>query len=107
MNILTRWGMGISASTVALALLSGATQAQQPAAAAHVVPVATHTATKHLTHKAGSKCGGLDETTCSASPGCTWAAATKTKTGKEVTAYCRTKPRTTSAAAKPGAHIKK
>jgi hypothetical protein len=102
-NILTRWGMSVSAATVALTLVSGATQARGPAAVAHVAPAAT----KQPAHKAASKCGGLDETACSASPGCTWAAATKTKTGKDVTAYCRTKPKITSASAKPRERIKK
>jgi hypothetical protein len=109
--------MGLSAATVALALLSGATQAQQavavaPVTKAAVTPAAAQTEPKKLARRVASKCKGLDETTCSGTPGCTWVAATKTKTGREVKAYCRTKSRTAGksaapAGAKPGEPAKK
>ena len=103
MNLLARWSTAVSAAIVALALFSGATQAQQLTAVAHVAKPATAPA---VTHRVASKCSGLDETACSANPGCTWVAASKTKAGKEVKAHCRTKS-TTGAAAKPGEHTKK
>ncbi len=117
-KILTGWGVAVSATTVALVLLTGETQAQQPAlvapvATAAVTPApAAQTEPKKLARRAGSKCRGLDEMVCSATSGCSWIGATKTKTGKEVKAYCRTKPKTTGkpaapAAAKPGEPLKK
>jgi hypothetical protein len=100
-NILTGWSMGLSAAALALALLAGAAQAQQPApvapvAKAAVTPAAAQTESKKLARRAASKCRGLEEMACGASLGCTWVAATKTKAGKEVKAHCRTKPKTKS-----------
>jgi hypothetical protein len=116
-KILTRWGVAVSATTVALVLLTGETRAQQsalvaPVATAAVTPAAAQTEPKKLARRAGSKCRGLDEMACGATSGCTWIAPTKTKTGKEVKAYCRTKPKTTGkpaapAAVKPGEPVKK
>jgi hypothetical protein len=117
-KILTRWGVAVSSATVALVLLTGETRAQQPALVAPVATAAVTPATaaqtepKKLARRAGSKCRGLDEMACGAISGCTWIAATKTKTGKEVKAYCRTKPKTTGkpaapAAVKPGEPMKK
>jgi hypothetical protein len=109
--------MGLPAAAVALALFSGATQAQQPVTVAPVAktavaPAAAQTEPKKLARRVASKCKGLDETACSGTPGCAWIAATKTKTGREVKAYCRTKARTAGkpagpAGAKPGEPAKK
>jgi hypothetical protein len=115
-KILTRWGMGVSATTVALVLLTGATLAQQPApvvapvAKVAVTPSAAQTEPKKLARRVASKCRGLAEAACGTTPGCTWIAPTKTKAGKEVKAYCRTKSKTKPAApavTKPGESTKK
>jgi hypothetical protein len=114
---LTRWGVGVSTTTVALVLFTGATLAQQPALVAPVTkaavtPAAAQTEPKKPARRAASKCRGLDETACGTTPGCTWVAATRTKAGKEVKAYCRTRSKTTGkpatpAATKPGEPTKK
>jgi hypothetical protein len=116
-KILIRWGMGVSAAAVALAMFASAAPAQQPAtvapvAKAAVTPAAVQTEPKKMARRAASKCRGLDERACGAMPECTWVAPRTTKAGKEVKAYCRTKPKTTGrpaapAAVKPGEPMKK
>jgi hypothetical protein len=113
---LTRWGVGVSTTTVAFVLFAGATLAQQPALVAPVTkaaitPAAAQTEPKKPARRAASKCQRLDEMICGATPGCTWVAATKTKAGKDVKAYCRTRSKTrgkpaTPAATKPGESTK-
>ena len=106
MKMLTRWGMGVSAAAVALAMFAGAAPAQQqvaPVAKAAVTPVAAQTEPKKIARRAASKCRGLDERACGTMPECTWVPPRTTKTGKEVRAYCRTKPKTTGRPAAPAA----
>ncbi len=40
-----------------------------------------------------SACKGLEQKACGAKSDCSWIAATKRKDGKDVKAYCRTKPK--------------
>jgi hypothetical protein len=105
-KILNHLGMGISAATVALALVAGAAQAQQPAqvapaARAALAPAAATTEPKKTARRAASKCRGLVEMACAGIPECTWVPARTTKAGKEVKGYCRTKPRSTGRPAAP------
>jgi hypothetical protein len=88
---LIHW-VGASAAAVALGLFAITAEAQQKAPAA-----------KAPEKKAASPCQGIDEKACAANAECTWVAATKTKAGKEVKAYCRAKPKTEAKApaAKP------
>jgi hypothetical protein len=105
-KVLIRWGMGVSAAAVALAMFAGAAPAQQqvaPVAKAAVTPVAAQTEPKKIARRAASKCRGLDEMACGATAQCTWVAASKTKTGRELRAHCRAKPKTTGRPAAPAA----
>ena len=47
-----------------------------------------------------SACNKLDEKACGGNTDCSWIAATKRKDGKEVSAYCRAKPKSVRAAPK-------
>ena len=47
-----------------------------------------------------STCNKLEEKSCATNTDCSWIAATKRKDGKEVSAYCRNKPKSTKAAPK-------
>ncbi len=44
-----------------------------------------------LAVQAASECKGLDQTACSANPGCSWVSGYKRQDGKEVAAYCKSK----------------
>jgi hypothetical protein len=102
---LVHW-VSASAATLALGLFAITAVAQQPAPATKA-PAAKAPAPKAPQKKAVSPCQDLDEAACKANAECSWVAATKTKTGKEVKAYCRVKPKTAAKASPKAAQPKK
>jgi hypothetical protein len=107
---LVHW-VSASAATLALGLFAITAGAQQPAptakAPAAKAPAAKAPAPKAPQKKAVSPCQDLDEAACKANTECSWVAATKTKTGKEVKAYCRVKAKTAAKAPPKAAEPKK
>ena len=74
-----------------------------PAAKAPAAPSAPATAKAVPAKKPAtpvSTCNKLEEKACATNTDCSWIAATKRKDGKEVSAYCRNKPKSTKAAPK-------
>lgn len=92
-------GRTIAIATVALAAAAFAAQAQTTPAPA--TPATKAPAAKAVPKKAtkpapatASQCKGLAQPACTAKAAeCTWIAAAKTKKGKEIKAYCRSKPK--------------
>jgi hypothetical protein len=97
--------MGVSAATIALMMIGYGAQAQQKAPQPSTTPSATTTAAKTTksdkkTDKKASQCKGLEQEACAAKADeCSWVAASTTKLGKEIKAYCRTKPKAAAARA--------
>ena len=80
------WGLSASAIAALLALSATAfaqTSTQTTTAPVKAPPKAT----------TASACKGLDQAACTGNTTCTWIAATKRKDGKDVKAYCRSKPK--------------
>lgn len=94
-----RWGLGLGAMGLALALISGAAYAQAPKAEPKAAPAKTEK--KAATKKPPSACHGLDEKACGANATCSWIKATKTKAGVQRKAYCRLKSSPPKKAAAP------
>lgn len=113
MNHLNKFAVSVTAAA-ALVLTAFAAHAQlappapkaqpaPPAAKAPAAPPAATAPAKTAAKKPAapqSACNKLDEKGCSANTDCSWIAATKRKDGKEVAAYCRSKPKSTRAAPK-------
>jgi hypothetical protein len=100
---IVRWSTGVCVAAVALALNLGVANAQQkaPDAKAPDAVKKVQAAPKKAAAPAAPKCNDLKvEAACGVAPGCQWIAASKTKVGKEIKAYCRTAPK---AKAKPAA----
>ncbi|MDX2156716.1 MAG: hypothetical protein SFW09_09415 [Hyphomicrobiaceae bacterium] len=99
-----RWGASACVAALALALNCGVASAQLQKAPETKAEPAKKEAAKPATpakKAAAPKCNDLkEEAACGAGPGCQWVAASKTKAGKEIKAYCRTAPK---AKAKPAA----
>lgn len=119
MNTIRR-SLCVAISSVVIGLFAAQATAQQPPAAPATAPAAKSTAvtapvtksapatstataqpkaTKAPAAKAKSKtaasvCKGLEQKACATKSECGWIAATKRKDGKQVKAYCRTKPAT-------------
>ena len=79
-----RWGASACVAALALALNCGVASAQ--------LQKAPDTKTE-APAKPKSVCKGLDETACGADTSCKWIAASKTKKGKDISAYCRKAPK--------------
>jgi len=97
-----RWGASACVAALALALNCGVASAQlqkTPDTKTEAPPKK-----KAAPIKTKSACAGLDETACGGNATCQWVAASTTKKGKEVKAYCRTAPK---AKAKPKPTAKK
>jgi hypothetical protein len=98
-----RKSLGIALTSLVVGLFAFQATAQTPpppaAKAAPAQPKATK-APAAKTKTTASVCKGLEQKACSAKTECGWIAATKRKDGKQVKAYCRTKP--ASSAAKKG-----
>lgn len=95
-----RWSASASMVALALALNCGVASAQQQKAPESAKTAPAKKATPEA-KKAAPACNSLKvEAACSVAPGCQWIAASKTKAGKEVKAYCRT---ASKAKAKPAA----
>ena len=101
------WAMSIMAAGFAIGVCMSNASAQQPttpppaAKSTPAAPAAKAAAPKKevkKTAKSASACQGLEEKACGAKTECGWVHATKRKDGKEVKAYCRTKPKTTGKA---------
>jgi hypothetical protein len=91
---IVRWGTGACVAALALALSCGVASAQQKAPETKKAEPVKKAAAK-------PKCNTLkEEAACGAGDGCQWVAASKSKAGKEIKAYCRTAPKTK---AKPAA----
>lgn len=101
MKALKTIGLMASTLTLAVALTAASAYAQQPAPTAPAKAPAATTTKKETKEakKAPSACKGLDQAACSANSACTYIAATKSKKGKEIKAYCRSKPTSTKAKA--------
>jgi hypothetical protein len=105
-----RWGASACVAALALALNCGVASAQQQKApeapkTAPVkkapAPVAKKEAAAAPKKAAAPACKALkDETACTGGTNCQWVAASKTKAGKEIKAYCRTAPKAKAPAAK-------
>ena len=109
MNTIRR-SLCVAISGVVIGLFAAQATAQQPPAAPATAPAAKSApaastataqpkATKAPAAKAKSKtaasvCKGLEQKACATKSECGWIAATKRKDGKQVKAYCRTKPAT-------------
>ena len=94
--------MGVSAATLALVMIGYGAEAQQKAPQSSTTPPATTTAAKATTKtdKKTSQGKGLEQADCEAKTDeCSWVAASKTKLGKEIKAYCRSKPKPAAAKA--------
>ena len=94
-----RWLLKLGVASLALALIGGAASAQQKAPepkatpkAETKAPAAKKAPAKKTPKKAASPCQGLTEAACGGNTACTWIKATKTKAGKDIKAYCRSKP---------------
>ncbi len=105
-----RWGASACMAALALALTCGVASAQQQKApeAVKTAPAkkAPAAAAKKAAAPAAKKsaapaCNALkEEAACATGPGCQWIAASKTKAGKEIKAYCRSAPKAKAPAAK-------
>ena len=98
-----RLGLGACVAALALALNFGVASAQTQKAPAgeakKAAPAAPKTTPAKKAAKAKSACAGIDESACGDNSACQWVKASKTKAGKEIKAYCRTKPKATKAKA--------
>lgn len=84
-----RLGASACVAALALALTCGVASAQQKAPEAKKAEPA-----KKAAAPAKPKCNDLkEEAACGADTTCQWVAASKTKAGKEIKAYCRTAPK--------------
>jgi hypothetical protein len=99
------WAMSIMAAGLAIGVCMSNASAQQttppPVAKSTPAPAAKAAAPKKEVKKStktASACQGLEEKACGAKSECSWVHATKRKDGKEVKAYCRTKPKTSGKA---------
>jgi len=102
-----RKSLGIALTSLVVGLFAAQATAQTPPPPATKAAPAQPKATKAPAAKAKAKtkttasvCKGLEQKACSAKSECGWIAATKRKDGKQVKAYCRTKP--ASSATKKG-----
>jgi hypothetical protein len=95
---IVRWGTGACVAALALALSCGVVSAQQKA------PDAKKAEPAKKAVPAKPACKTLkDEAACKGDATCQWVAASKTKAGKEIKAYCRTAPKPKAEPAKPAA----
>ena len=90
-----------TAFTAHAQLAPPAPKAQPAAPAAKAAPAPAKTAVPAKKPAAPTTtCNKLEEKSCTTNADCSWIAAAKRKDGKEVSAYCRSKPKSTRAAPK-------
>jgi len=97
-----RWGASACVAALALALNCGVASAQQQKAPEAPKTAPAKKAPAPVAKKAAAPaCKTLkDEAACKGGTNCQWVAASKTKLGKEIKAYCRTAPKAKAPAAK-------
>lgn len=106
-----RWAAAVGVAALAFALNCGVASAQLQKApeAKDPAPKAAAPKTTKAPAKPKSACSALTatgEAACKADVSCQWVAATKSKKGKEIKAYCRTAPKKAPAKKAPAAASK-